>query len=277
MALCVLFDLCLMAGCILIDVIPYPNFVSTYFQIGIVFIAVFFTMPLRLEIPMLTLIEVAYIVAIIAWKTPRMASVDGYESVIGYICSILIAVIVSDLRVKEGLTKYRYMRQGTTDVLTSVRNRAECEKLIRDFLHKRGNDTALCAVLMLDMDNFKQINDCLGHQMGDHVLEQVGDILKKEFRSEDVIGRIGGDEFLILVKNIHDRENVLKVAERVTCSVRQLSEMLDGVSVSCSCGAVVFEGMAEYEELYKMADESMYEAKRSGGGRCVVQVVRAQA
>mgnify|MGYP003589857566 CR=1 FL=1 len=274
MALCVLFDLCLMTGCILIDVIPYPNFVSTYFQIGIVFIAVFFTMPLRLEIPMLTLIEAAYLAAVIAWKTPRMASVDGYESMVGYICSILIAVVVSDLRVKEGLAKYRYIMQGTTDVLTRVRNRAECEKLIRDFLHCRNESSSLCALFMLDMDNFKQVNDSLGHQMGDVVLERVGEILKKEFRADDIIGRIGGDEFLILVKDIHGRENVTKVAERVGESVRQLSAMLDGVQVSCSSGAVIFEGVVEYENLYKMADDSMYEAKRSGGGKCVVQVLR---
>ena len=272
--LCVLFDVALMIGSIMIDVIPFPNFVSTYFQIGIVFIAALFTMPLNVTLPVLSGLEIAFIAAISLWKTPKMAAVDGYESAVGFICAILIALIVTDLRVKEGLSKYCYIKQGTTDTLTSVRNRAECEKLIRDYLSKRSESASSCALFMLDMDNFKQVNDGLGHQAGDIVLERVGAILKKEFRSEDVIGRIGGDEFIILVKDINDRNTVEKVSERVISSISRLSEMLDGVGVSCSLGAVIFDGVAEYESLYKMADDSMYEAKRNGGGKCVVQVLR---
>ena len=273
--LCVIFDVSLMVGSIMIDVIPFPDFVSTYFQIGIVFIAALFTMPLNLTLPILSGLEAAFIIAISLGKTPKMAAVDGYESAVGFICAILIAVIVTDLRVKEGLSKDCYIKQGTTDTLTSVRNRAECEKLIRDYLSKRSESASSCALFMLDMDNFKQVNDGLGHQAGDIVLERVGAILKKEFRSEDVIGRIGGDEFIILVKDINDRNTVEKVSERVISSISRLSEMLDGVGVSCSLGAVIFDGVAEYESLYKMANDSMYEAKRNGGGKCVVQVLRA--
>ena len=273
--LCVTFDICLILGSILIDVIPFPDFVSTYFQIGIVFIAALFTMPLGVTLPLLSGLEVVFVLAITFWKTSKMAAVDGYESAVGFSCAILIAMIVTDLRVKEGLSKYCYIKQGTTDTLTSVRNRAECEKLIRDYLSKRSESASSCALFMLDMDNFKQVNDGLGHQAGDIVLERVGAILKKEFRAEDVIGRIGGDEFIILVKDINDRNTVEKVSERVISSISRLSEILDGVGVSCSLGAVIFDGVAEYESLYKMADDSMYEAKRNGGGKCVVQVLRS--
>ena len=129
---------------------------------------------------------------------------------------------------------------------------------------------------MFDIDNFKQINDTFGHQEGDQILEEVGSILREGFRAGDIVGRVGGDEFLVMIKNIHEESNLSDVACRIGDSIRNLSEPTCDIEVSCSLGIARIHGIIPYEDAYRDADQAMYEAKRLGRSRYVIHDIYAE-
>ncbi len=126
---------------------------------------------------------------------------------------------------------------------------------------KRG---ALC---IIDVDNFKQVNDSLGHAMGDTVIKRLASGLAGIFRSDDIVGRIGGDEFIVYVKNMPKLRPLLQKMDVVMDFFKQTFE--DGdirVSISCSVGIALFPKDGEsYEELYKLADKALYRSKLTKG------------
>ena len=167
---------------------------------------------------------------------------------------------------EEILEKKRLEYQATTDELTGLYNRYGGLDLIKNNL-KNLKDGEKAALIMLDLDNFKGANDTYGHQFGDELLRQVADILKKSFREEDVICRIGGDEFMILCKGI-DREIMAQKAADVVDRIRVADGGIKTYKASCSIGYVLSpEYGKKYKELYQLADEAMFEAKKLGKNR----------
>lgn len=119
---------------------------------------------------------------------------------------------------------------------------------------------------MMDVDYFKQINDNYGHAVGDRVLYKVGHLLKSSFRENDIVGRIGGDEFLIFMAGVTSEEFAVRRMESLQQYLRELPiEELEGHALTCSMGAAFMpkDGI-EFAELYKHADEALYETKRNG-------------
>jgi len=151
------------------------------------------------------------------------------------------------------------------DALTKLLNKASTQQLITEYLDEREEDS-LAAMLILDMDNFKGINDNYGHLYGDSVLSQVGESLKRLFRSHDIIGRIGGDEFLILMRDIPNEELVHTRCELLLKAFHDLMEQLcPGLNVSCSIGVALIpnHGLA-YSDLFRRADDALYISKARG-------------
>lgn len=145
-----------------------------------------------------------------------------------------------------------------TDPLTGAYNRA----FLEEYLDLKLNHDSL-AVLMLDLDHFKEVNDTLGHEAGDMVLKEVVKRIEKSVRDDDVIIRMGGDEFLIIMKNTY--YNVMcRVAERIRENIKN-PPIVEEIPVSASIGAVYKPENIEsdIETLIKMADNAMYKAKES--------------
>ena len=117
--------------------------------------------------------------------------------------------------------------------------------------------------MILDMDNFKGINESYGHHFGDNVLIQAAKTLKSVFRSDDVLGRIGGDEFVIFMKDIDSRG---KVEERAVQVCERFSSLFDpSLDVTCSIGIAMYpDHGTDNRELYQNADKALYQAKRFG-------------
>lgn len=131
------------------------------------------------------------------------------------------------------------------------------------------SEKEISALMFVDLDNFKKINDTLGHGKGDEVLCKVAEVLKLETRMEDLAGRIGGDEFLIFLKNIKSKKNAEICAERICHGVEKISKEL-GISIptSCSIGiSFVPNDGKDYKTLVEKADKSAYVAKREGKNR----------
>ncbi|MEG1847550.1 MAG: GGDEF domain-containing protein, partial [Lachnospiraceae bacterium] len=120
-------------------------------------------------------------------------------------------------------------------------------------------------LFLIDIDNFKKINDTMGHAFGDEVLKTIGAKLKMEFRKSDICGRVGGDEMLIFLKDIEDGRLQCE-AERVIAIYKNfgVGEYVK-YTVTASIGAAVYSRDGKtFEELYKAADQALYRAKRNG-------------
>ncbi len=154
--------------------------------------------------------------------------------------------------------------EAERDPLTGVFNRKVAETAIRDYL-KRVQDDEVCAFIILDMDNFKEINDVYGHKTGDEVLVKLAGLLSRTFRRSDIVGRFGGDEFILFLENIGSEA---RVRDRLDALYALLGTQEDP-ELSCSLGVVVARGAAFYEELFRHADAALYDAKSGGKGSYV--------
>jgi diguanylate cyclase len=157
--------------------------------------------------------------------------------------------------------------EANVDYLTKLPNRRSFTRTMEDLFKSYKTYGVPFSFVMLDVDNFKQINDTYGHDFGDKVLVEIGKILRTFLRAKDIPGRLGGEEFGILLPDVK-LEQAYKVAERLrqAIEVRDL-EVEDGkyVNFTTSIGvAEVNDSMESVEELYKKADEALYKAKRNG-------------
>ncbi len=150
----------------------------------------------------------------------------------------------------------RLIQKSSIDAMTGAMNRETAEEQIAEKL----KHTSSGFFFMLDVDNFKSINDSFGHSAGDSILVQLVREMKKVFRREDVIGRIGGDEFIVFVADVEDRAVAQSKAESL---LTRLGKQKAEFTVSMGISAFPSDG-SSYQELYKAADAAMYEAKREG-------------
>lgn len=159
----------------------------------------------------------------------------------------------------------RLSHQAFHDVLTGLPNRAQFMEALQSALRRGHRRGAPVAVLLLDLDRFKTVNDSLGHAAGDELLIGVAGRLRGALRGEDMAARLAGDEFVVLIEDPSGAEDAARVAERIGASLRQpFSIMGKTVFTSASIGIVCRTESAEPEELLRDADVAMYRAKAAG-------------
>ncbi len=152
-----------------------------------------------------------------------------------------------------------------TDPLTGLNNRKAVMDRIKNCVeNKEAFDSH--ALMFVDIDRFKLINDTLGHPCGDKLLKSAAQKMNSVFRETDLIGRVGGDEFLILLKHVKEPFIVREKAEALLESISGLSDEINSpVQISCSIGISLYEGDGtSFDKLYERADTAMYRAKRAG-------------
>jgi diguanylate cyclase (GGDEF)-like protein len=152
------------------------------------------------------------------------------------------------------------------DVLTSLPNRLLFYDRLQQALAHAKRYSGLLAIMFIDLDGFKQINDSKGHAVGDKLLQNVAMRLKQLMRESDTIGRLGGDEFTILLKGVKSAQNIIKVAEKVLHGLAK-PYVFDGhtLPLTASIGVSIYPHDGEdIETLIKKADYAMYRAKSSG-------------
>nr|WP_320146175.1 GGDEF domain-containing protein [uncultured Anaeromusa sp.] len=157
------------------------------------------------------------------------------------------------------------LQKAQRDSLTNLYNKIVTKELIDEFLLSMEGQ-GMHAVYLIDIDNFKFINDHFGHAFGDAVLSRVAEKLNRSFRASDIVGRIGGDEFLVLAKNVEDRAIVLRKAEETCQSMHNLLKGISGsASVAISIGiCIVPDDGTVFDEVYVKADAALYAAKKKG-------------
>ena len=157
---------------------------------------------------------------------------------------------------------------GEHDVMTGLLNKIAFQEIVDRILHIDADATS--ALLVIDVDNFKGVNDEFGHAVGDKVLIAIAHELQNTFRKTDIIGRFGGDEFVVLMTQLPDSHVARKKAEEIIKSVlfRCLKQL--NVSASVSVGIAISGDRDTQLSLFEKADQALYEAKRTGKAKAVI-------
>lgn len=185
-----------------------------------------------------------------------------FLSTIGIMISIIIKLRFDKIKTTEEML----IRKTQIDSLTGIYNREACQRLVMEYLNNKES-YIYGAFVIMDIDYFKQVNDNLGHKIGDKVLVDFAKLLKQFFSNMDIVSRLGGDEFIVFMKGI-DENNLQKVDEKLQelCKIMNKEVEYNGKSqnISISVGAVVTRNNIAFEQLYQMADENLYKVKRNG-------------
>ena len=195
---------------------------------------------------------------LIRWTTVSVVR-DGEENIVNYITSY---TDISERRESER----RVAHMAHHDALTGLNNRLSLEELLEQALSQASREGSLVALAFIDMDRFKQINDTLGHDMGDRLLIEVARRLKATVRESDIVARIGGDEFVVVLTALHDPIMAAGVAAKIVEALgRPYRFGKHELHSSPSVGVSLFpEDAHEAEGLLKCADTAMYHAKERG-------------
>jgi diguanylate cyclase (GGDEF)-like protein/PAS domain S-box-containing protein len=175
--------------------------------------------------------------------------------------------IVSVLDVTDSAVAHRELeRRATFDALTGCYNRGAILEMLERELQRE--DGASVGVVYVDLDKFKPVNDTLGHAAGDELLASIAERLRELTRREDSVGRLGGDEFLVLLPDVRSSEVAMGVADRICASLKDAVELATGQVVELTASVGVACGTAEAvsaDQLVKLADGAMYCSKQRGG------------
>lgn len=200
--------------------------------------------------------------------------VTYYVVIIAIIASILAAgfsiIIMSKILSPVNDIVESLSDEAHTDLLTGILNKRTFERRVEDAL-KKDWDSKKKAVILIDLDNFKGVNDTLGHAYGDKVLANVGDILKRVFHVDDYLGRLGGDEFCVYlnISDIQQGNYMVHIEEKCGELAQEFRNNYTGENnnykISASIGVAVFPMHGKnFAELYKCADKALYKSKHKG-------------
>ena len=192
------------------------------------------------------------------------------KKLIDYLLALIITFVIVligtmiVMRIIYNKTNKKLLKQANMDLLTGLYNKMATESKIKEYIKDYPHAGGI--LFILDIDNFKNINDSRGHAEGDAVLKRVGHHLKETYGDYHVVGRIGGDEFIIFVKDILLEQEVAEQIKKMKECLQVLSQTEGSVQpCTFSAGACSYPNDAqEFSNLYKSADRALYEAKKNG-------------
>ena len=186
---------------------------------------------------------------------------DLINVIIFTIVGIFLNIGADAVRIREFVLTRKINIQKDTDELTGLKNKGALIREINEFLADKETDRGV--MFMMDVDKFKSINDTYGLDAGDDVIVQLGTYLGRRFAGEEIVGRFGGDEFIVFLRNTDDRENAAGIAADMIAGASEHVAMPEsGQRVSISVGIAVYNGdEKDYSEIFKKADTALYRSK----------------
>lgn len=179
---------------------------------------------------------------------------------------LLLALILHDVGA-EHAARAELVKQANRDSLTGLLNHKETVKRIQNAL----SCNKIGCLFMLDVDNFKSINDTFGHPVGDETLIAIGRIVRESFRAEDIMGRVGGDEFMIYSENLDDVSVARGKGVNILKQIQKLCFSNPACKATVSVGIARFNQCEDFEQLYSRADAMLYISKKMGKHRVVTE------
>lgn len=217
--------------------------------------------PWRVSI-LLFVVGVTYSVATLKVKSPDVAALDIVNVVSFLILGIAVNYFDMRMKISEAVSRRHIEKERDTDDLTRLMTKAAANREIEVFLEERTS----AVLMLLDIDNFKQVNDLMGHAYGDTVLRKTSEILRIVFRDTDILSRFGGDEFVLFLPGIGDRD-VVEARVKTLMSMLEMHMMgsEQDINITASVGIAMYpQDAGSYDELFQKADEALYASKRKG-------------
>ncbi len=203
-------------------------------------------------------------------------SLLGVTIALGLVCLFLVGFIIIIFYDKFGYNTFKFntlknenpqdaIRLALVDTLTQLPNRRALMQHLEAATRRCDRNGTSLAVAFVDVDNFKQINDTLGHQTGDHVLQKIARRLVTAVRGCDEVARIGGDEFIAIIEEVESFEDCISVIERMVNAVQESCTINNSeVHLSASIGVAMYPKDGNIQQLISAADTAMYRAKKDG-------------
>lgn len=204
------------------------------------------------------------ILAIIPALSDAESVVHKAKMLLTLFVNLICAFIFANVTNTQSLELKRLMRK---DPLTQVGNRGAMEQAIKTVFANYQQSAKTCSALMVDIDHFKNINDTYGHQVGDEILRKVADIIDGNVRLSESVYRYGGEEFLVLARNM-EKADAQHLAERLRQKIES-ADFTNGIKITISIGLSELGDEHDVDAWLRQADQAMYAAKRRGRNRVV--------
>lgn len=259
----VLFYLTAMAYLIVLSVFPHPEAPSVYFSLFLVLAPVAFLLPAYLHLIVIGASFAAFWVLVVMFKSPDIWYHEVFTAATAVVFAIIAIVFMSQFRLQTDSLKMKYYQMSRHDALTEAMNKSTGLTAAQAYIEGKGSSERF-AVFFIDIDGFKGINDTYGHMTGDQILRAVGKVLADICRKDDIVCRFGGDEFLIVLKDVERIEEATAKARSINAAVREL-DVLNVSKLTCSIGIGFYDGdCANIETAIADADTALYRAKHQG-------------
>jgi len=185
------------------------------------------------------------------------------EPMQGDVCALMYVQNITDKKLRELKLQSKAERDLLSKLYNRITTQQKAEKLLAN-----AKPNEMFVLFMIDLDNFKQINDSLGHLYGDAVIIETAHRLRHIFRENDVVGRLGGDEFAIFIPNVPTVDFIEEKAKNI-CTSMSAPVLFDNIpkSVGCSIGIAYTTSSYSFKDMYEMADKALYVAKSKGKNR----------
>ncbi|MCR5787272.1 MAG: GGDEF domain-containing protein, partial [Acholeplasmatales bacterium] len=224
--------------------------------------------------PWISLVEnlvgyIFYLIFALIYKSTSILGFDLIYALLFYSVSNIVIIYIRNVHLTALQSSILFKKEAQIDKLTNLFNKSAIELYANEVLAQNKQPLAL---IIIDVDNFKLVNDRWGHTQGDLFLSHVSSILAKTFQKIGIVGRIGGDEFIILVENVYDKDLVSK---RINLAIDNISKAFIDYSaekITCSCGVAYKEldQVIEYRTLFDQANKALYLAKEKGKNQCII-------
>lgn len=191
--------------------------------------------------------------------------ITHYELLLGLAFLAGVGALQLTMQRLNARDRRRLMQKAEEDPLTGLLNKESTARSITDWLNEE-RCKGFQVLLMVDLDHFKEINDTYGHATGDLALKKAAQVLRGVFRETDIVGRVGGDEFMVFLKNVGNPEVVQRLMSTLNSRIHAVTvDDLPEETLSCSIGAAFYPRHGkDFTLLYENADRALYEAKRAG-------------
>lgn len=187
--------------------------------------------------------------------------IDLGNIIVFSIVGIFLHILSNSIRIKQFVLAREITIQKDTDDLTGLKNKGALTREINEFLADDSKKSGI--MFVLDIDHFKSVNDTYGHDVGDIVIEKSGAFLKQMFTNDEIVGRFGGDEFIVFIKDNDDIAVAEKTVQKIIDNVPKhivLPEISEPISLSA--GIAIYHGLEKnYSEIFKKADMALYKSK----------------
>lgn len=264
-----IFQLYIMTFVVIISVLPFEyEQPAVYFTPIAMGFAVVFIYSFNAAVVLYAIEAVAMIITSFVFKSSEVFNVNMFSTILSFVVGVYIMSVLYSNRARESKHRKKLRKMGQTDKLTNIYNRAATEMMSQEHMH--SNRDTKYALMIIDIDEFKSVNDTYGHQTGDMVIQNVAKIIEEAAGPDNIAGRMGGDEFMIFIRSWDTIDDIKAIAGQILTNAQKIEMPDNRVHISCSIGvcALKEDEWMEYDDMFSCADKALYYIKENGKCSC---------